>query len=81
MAMRHVAHALLVGVEAKQVSPQALQVTKTQPPGTEGSYVSEPIVKAARYLRDRVSVPRDLRFPAARQLRAHLTWLMDTLSA
>jgi hypothetical protein len=28
MALRHVAHALLVGVDAKQASPQALQVCR-----------------------------------------------------
>jgi hypothetical protein len=38
-----------------------------------------PVVPSAEYLRDRVGVPRDMRFPAARQLRAHLNWLIDTL--
>ncbi|GLC43420.1 hypothetical protein PLESTB_001555600 [Pleodorina starrii] len=72
-ALRHVAHALLVGVEAKQVSTEALQTSPSA--GLSGAAV----VSAAEYLRDRVGVPRDMRYPAARQLRAHLNWLIDNL--
>jgi glutathione S-transferase len=39
-----------------------------------GSEYSEGIVASLAYLRDRVGVPRDMRLPAARQLRAHLNW-------
>eukprot|EP00200_Dunaliella_tertiolecta_P018774 CAMPEP_0202399818 /NCGR_PEP_ID=MMETSP1128-20130828/2275_1 /ASSEMBLY_ACC=CAM_ASM_000463 /TAXON_ID=3047 /ORGANISM="Dunaliella tertiolecta, Strain CCMP1320" /LENGTH=483 /DNA_ID=CAMNT_0049003223 /DNA_START=238 /DNA_END=1689 /DNA_ORIENTATION=- len=81
MALRHVAHALLVGVEEKQVSEHALQVTSSQPSGPAADLTGVPIVPAATYLRDRVGVPRDMRFPAARQLRAHLNWLIDSLEA
>ena len=28
-------------------------------------------------MRDRVGVPRDLKFPEARQLRAHLNWMLE----
>lgn len=76
-ALRHVVHALLVGVEAKQVSQQALQVS---PAGSSGGLSGAAVVLAAEYLRDRVGVPRDMRFPAARQLRAHLNWLIDNLT-
>lgn len=38
-----------------------------------------PVCVSAAYLRDRVGVPRDLPLPAARQLRAHLNWLIDEL--
>ena len=73
-AFRHVAHALLVGVEEKQ--------TSNKPPivGAEGGICGMEQVYAAEYLRDRVGVPRDLPYPAARQLRAHLNWLIDTLA-
>jgi glutathione S-transferase len=32
------------------------------------------VVASLAYLRDRVGVPRDMKLPAARQLRAHLNW-------
>lgn len=77
-ALRHVAHALLLGVEAKQLSKQALAVAEPASAVT-GGYGGAPVVEAAEYLRDRVGVPRDLKLPAARQLRAHLNWMIDTL--
>jgi len=41
----------------------------------------EGVVESAEYLRDRVGVPRDMKMPAARQLRAHLNWFIDTVTA
>jgi len=58
MALRHVAHALLVGVEEKQVSEHALQVMSMQPSGPAAELRGGPVVAAAAYLRDRVGVPR-----------------------
>ena len=72
--LRHVAHALLVGADAKQQSAsEALAVNETE------SMNGEAVAPSAMYIRDRVGVPRDLPLPAARQLRAHLNWLIDSL--
>jgi glutathione S-transferase len=75
-ALRHVAHALLVGPEAKQASPAAVA---TAAAGGEGMAAGGAVLAALGYMRDRVGVPRDLPLPAARQLRAHLNWVADQL--
>jgi glutathione S-transferase len=37
------------------------------------------IVASLSYVRDRVGVPRDMKLPAARLLRAHLNWAIEKL--
>lgn len=72
--MRHVAAALLDGPEAASQKLHAgmASANGNALPGT-------PVCMSAAYLRNRVGVPRDLPLPAARQLRAHLNWLIHEL--
>ena len=44
-----------------------------------GGELAEQVSLSLVYLRDRVGVPRDMRLPAARQLRAQLNAAIDTL--
>jgi glutathione S-transferase len=75
-ALRHVAHALLAGVEAKQAASSGAALAASE----VGPFDGGAVIAAAEYLRDRIGVPRDLKVPAARQLRAHLNWLIGELS-
>lgn len=42
-----------------------------------GGELVEQVATSLAYLRDRTGVPRDMRLPAARQLRAHLNWAIS----
>jgi hypothetical protein len=48
----------------------ALQAAETSAQGRD-------VVVSLQYLRDRIGVPRDLPYPAARQLRAHINWYVS----
>ena len=37
------------------------------------------VQESLAYLRDRIGVPRDMSYPAARQLRAHLNWVIKSV--
>jgi glutathione S-transferase len=72
-ALRRVVHELLEG--SASVAPSEQKVSK------HGKHKGAPAADALAYLRDRVGVPRDMKYPAARQLRAHLNWFVDALQA
>lgn len=44
-----------------------------------GKSFAQDVINSLAYLRDRIGVPRDMRLPAARQLRAHLNWAIGKL--
>lgn len=71
-ALRAVTHALLKGAENTTV-----RLAKGGESGV--LYDAEPAAASLAYMRDRICVPRDLSYPAARQLRAHCNWVIDAL--
>ncbi|GAB4823293.1 hypothetical protein N2152v2_010339 [Parachlorella kessleri] len=78
-ALRHVAHALLDSVEAKQASQHAMHAVPAELDNAPGTLDGSPVIPSLEYVRDRVGVPRDMQLPAARQFRAHLNWAIDSL--
>ncbi|KAL4535030.1 hypothetical protein Ndes2437B_g05782 [Nannochloris sp. 'desiccata'] len=78
-ALRFVAAALLSGGEVN--GKPAVEVALSSSQQQQGSSLSgAPVVPSLEYMRDRVGVPRDMPLPAARQLRAHLNWFIDTVA-
>lgn len=46
----------------------------------DGIPVNE-VSKCLQYLRQRVGVPRDMSVHAAKQLRSHINWFLDSVNA
>ena len=69
--IRTVCLAILHGAENNESSMKELASIVAEKGGKE---FAEGVVMSLSYLRDRVGVPRDMKLPAARQLRAHLNW-------
>ena len=67
VALRHVAQSLLEGADELEAFSSGLS--------------AKPTAAALAYVRQRVGVPRDMSYPAARQFRAHLSEVMDRVEA
>jgi len=74
-AIMVVLNKLLAGTEAESVaSDKAMSELVSAWKIEGGNEVVDKVAISLAYLRDRVGVPRDMKLPAARQLRAHLNW-------
>lgn len=69
--LQTISMALLEGVDRHEETMIKMAETIVKEGGDD---YSEGVIASLAYLRDRVGVPRDMRLPAARQLRAHLNW-------
>ena len=75
-ALRHVTHALLRTAAADGSATAEASAVKIEiSPGLD----PRAMAAALGYLRDRISVPRDMSYPAARQLRIHLNWGIEAV--
>lgn len=74
--LRAVSLALLEGVEKHDELMTKIAKTVAQ---EGGEAYADGVVASISYLRDRIGVPRDMKLPAARQLRAHLNWSLEKI--
>jgi glutathione S-transferase len=68
--------ALLEGTDKLDVSMSEMATVIVK---EGGEVYSGGVVASLAYLRDRIGVPRDMRLPAAQQLRAHLNWAIGKI--
>lgn len=72
LTLRYLVNALIYGY---QNIPEPLILSGRN--NEDISKIKKTLKVSLEYLRDRVGVPRDLSYPAARQLRAYLNWVID----
>ena len=73
-------HAESVDVALRHVAQSLLEVADELEAFSSG-LSAKPTAAALAYVRQRVGVPRDMSYPAARQFRAHLSEVMDRVEA
>jgi len=76
-SLQTVCMAMLEGVEKHDATMTKIGKTIIQEGGKE---FADGVIASLAYMRDRVGVPRDMKLPAARQLRAHLNWAIGKIS-
>ncbi len=74
--LRAVSFALLHDEDAKadSVAEEIISILKSS-----GKEHIQNVIASLVYLRDRIGVPRDMRLPAARELRARLNWIIGKM--
>lgn len=82
--MRTVCAALLSYTSEQQNVPDSVSTEKMQSLARSmvqhvGLEYTQGIVDSLVYVRDRIGVPRDMKLPAARQLRAHINWAIKII--
>jgi len=80
--LRLVCMALLEGTDKLDATmDEVAKAIVTEAEGDSKKEYSDGVVASLAYLRDRVGVPRDMKLPAARFLRAQLNWSIDKILA
>jgi glutathione S-transferase len=80
VCLRAVADSLLHGPSSLEANGvQMVEGLKALETPSDKKRLQSDLTKSLAYLRDRVGVPRDMSYPAARQLRAHLNFASDLI--